>query len=164
MHNEFILRVSWKCFRGQRENKPKENIGLSNSYSFKSGIKASEWLSNADDWGSDDDECENDIQYCMEEDEDEPLEVDQMSSRNDQATTLCKETLNETKKCNDNVLNNFLHMNISEKRETKEYCSTRTRSVSSSSNSSSLSPASSKIKGMIAEDPNANPSPKSSGI
>lgn len=157
-----FLRHSWKCFRGQRENQPKECIALSNSYSTKPGIKASDWLSNADDWGSDDDECENDVQCCMEEDEDEPFEVNQMCPRNAQATTISKKTLSDTKKCNENVLNNLLHMSISDKRETDEY--SRTRTLSSSSNSSSLSPASSKIKGKMAEDPNANPSPKSSGI
>ena len=162
MNNEFILRVSWKCFRGQRENQPKQSIGVSNSHSVKSGIKASEWLSNADDWGSDDDECENEVQYCMEEDEDDPSEIDHITSRNAQATTLCSETLNETRKCNDNVLNNLLHMSISEKIDADDY--SRIRKLSSSSNSSSLSPASCKIKGTITEDPNANPSPKASGI
>ena len=126
-------------------------------------MKASEWLSNADDWGSDEDECQNKAQSSMEQDEDGPMQLNELCSRKVAVTNISAEN-DDSKNINDKFLNNLLHMSIADKNESDVYSSNRARTVStSSSNSSSLSPTSMATKISSAGDRNANPS-KSSGI
>ena len=136
---------SWKCFRGQKSAKPALTSNFGKIDSRNSEIKTSDWLSNADDWGSDTEEC---------------IPEDIMEQGDD--------TGNETYNYNtdENVLNNLKGLNLS---NTNQVIKPNYNNATSVQNSSrdispniSLSSAS-IISGGSAIDVNANVSPNSSG-
>ena len=55
------LYFSWKCIRGQKQilSNEKQKSAPSNQESITLENAATDWLSNADDWGSDEDDDEN---------------------------------------------------------------------------------------------------------
>ena len=58
------LYFSWKCIRGQKQilSNEKQKSAPSNQESISSENTKTDWLSNADDWGSDEDE---DVNFSM---------------------------------------------------------------------------------------------------
>ena len=137
--------LSWKCFRGQKNAKPvlPSNFGKIDSQSSEK--KTSDWLSNADDWGSDTEECKSEDN--MEQDDDTGNEIYNYNT-------------------DENVLNNLKGLNLSNTNQViKPNCKNATSVPNSSfeiSPNISL-PSASIISGGSAIDVNANVSPNSSG-
>ena len=137
--------LSWKCFRGQKNARPALPSNFEKIESQSSEIKTSDWLSNADDWGSDTEEC---------------ISEDIMEQGDD--------TGNETYNYNtdENVLNNLKGLNLSNTNQViKPNCNNVTNVQNSNCDMSpniSISSASILSEGS-AIDVNANVSPNSSG-
>ena len=67
---------SWKCFRGQKQIDKPAMLESSKLESSNSVMKTSDWLSNADDWGSDDDICYGEPEVNMDQNDDEIFDND----------------------------------------------------------------------------------------
>ena len=107
--------------------------------------KPSDWLSIADDWGSDEEENQDQLGVNMDQDEDESFEANKTYD-------------------NAKFLTGFVSMNISDNDNAHQAPSTLNKNETFSSSSSNTNSPISKTKGTIREDPNANPSPVSSGM
>ena len=170
-----LFVYSWKCFRGQKQIDKHAMLESSKTDSSKSSMKASDWLSNADDWGSDDDNSNGEIEVYMDQNDDEIIDNDTKlqgethgaANRTEiLSTDFCKDKSKET------IFRRFAQMGVSEKItstlpktiDIKQSNENQDINSSSSNSSCCLSPTEFN-QDAIGRDSNANttPTPVSSG-
>ena len=136
--------------------------------SIKAGPKSSDWISNADDWGSDEEVCQDEIEEEMEQEGDELLAYDRTFSRNVRVDSETKTFLTELKTVNKNesILNKFAQINISQKKAIDEHLQVEIQNDASSSSNSShcTSPFPGLVKDATGRDSIANSDSEISGI